>query len=197
MRRLALVLACALAAASAPAAGEPHPQTLLVVGDSLAKGLEPYLGALVAPRSVVWDVSAGRTTPEGLVRLRARLRVLSPRAILISLGTNDGPHADRFRDRIRRALQLIPPHVCVVWADLDRPPRKGPYRLLNAELARAARHDRRLVIVHWHHAVARHRVRLPDHIHPDLAGFEYRSHQYASALARCRTSRTRVIPDPR
>jgi hypothetical protein len=187
MRRLALVFACALTAASAPAAGEPHRDTLLVVGDSLAKGLEPYLGRLVAPRSIIWDVSAGRTTPEGLVRLRAQLRVARPRAILVSLGTNDGPHADRFRDRIRRALHAIPPHVCVVWADLDRPPRKGPYRPLNAELARAARHDRRLVVVHWHHAVASHRVRLPDQIHPDPAGFDYRSHQYARALGRCAT----------
>jgi lysophospholipase L1-like esterase len=186
MRRLVMVLSCAVAAAAAPAAGEPHPEPLLVVGDSLATGLEPYLGPLVAPRPIVWDVSAGRTTPEGLVRLRAQLRIVSPRSILISLGTNDGPHADRFRDRIRRALNAIPPHVCVVWADLDRPPRKGAYRSLNAELARASRHDDRLVVVHWHHAVASHRVRLPDQIHPDAAGFDYRSHQFARALERCR-----------
>jgi lysophospholipase L1-like esterase len=185
MRSLAVVLACTFAAVSAPATGEQRPATVLVVGDSLAKGLEPYLEPLVAPRTVIWDVSAGRTTPEGLVRLRAQLRVATPRAVLISLGTNDGPHADRFRDRIRRALQAIPRNVCVVWADLDRPPRKGAYRALNAELVRAARHDRRLVLVHWHHAVASHRVRLPDRIHPDTAGFEYRSRLFARALARC------------
>ncbi|TML09235.1 MAG: hypothetical protein E6G41_00455 [Actinobacteria bacterium] len=162
MHRLALVLACVLAAPAA--AGELHADNVLVVGDSLATGLEPYLGQLVAPRSIVWDASAGRTTPEGLVRLRAQLRV---------------------RDRIRRALRAIPPHVCIVWADLDRPARKGPYRPLNAALARAARHDHRLVLVHWHHAVASHRVRLPDHIHPDTAGFEYRSRLFAQALERC------------
>ena len=183
MHRLALVLACVLAAPAA--AGELHADNVMVVGDSLATGLEPYLGQLVAPRSIVWDASAGRTTPEGLVRLRAQLRVVRPSAVLISLGTNDGPHADRFRDRIRRALRAIPPHVCIVWADLDRPARKGPYRPLNAALARAARHDHRLVLVHWHHAVASHRVRLPDHIHPDTAGFEYRSRLFAQALGRC------------
>jgi lysophospholipase L1-like esterase len=170
---------------SAPATGERRPDTVLVVGDSLAKGLEPYLEPLIARRIVVWDVSAGRTTPEGLVRLRAQLRVMTPRAVLLSLGTNDGPHADRFRGRIRRALRAIPPHVCVVWADLDRPPRKGPYRPLNTELARAARHDRRLVVVHWHRAVASRRVLLPDGIHPDSAGVDYRSRLYASALGRC------------
>jgi lysophospholipase L1-like esterase len=183
--RLAAVVAAAGLLALSGHAAPATPETVLVVGDSLATGLEPYLEPLVAPRSVAWDASAGRTTPEGLVRLRAELRVMTPRAVLISLGTNDGPHADRFSDRIRRALRAIPPHVCVVWADLDRPPRKGPYRALNAELARAARHDRRLVVVHWHHAVASHRVLLPDGIHPDSAGFDYRSRLDASALGRC------------
>jgi lysophospholipase L1-like esterase len=106
--------------------------------------------------------------------------------VLISLGTNDGPHADRFADRIRRALRAIPAHVCVVWADLDRPRRKGAYRPLNAQLERAARRDPRLVVAHWHRAVATRRVALPDHIHPDAAGFAQRSRMYADALAhRC------------
>jgi len=178
--RLAIAVACLLAAPAAGAASGP----VLVVGDSLATGLQPFLGPLLAPRQVIWDVDAGRTTPEGLVRLRARLRGVTPRAVLISLGTNDGPHADRFRDRLRRALHAIPAGVCVVWADIDRPARKGPYRPLNAVLAREARRDPRLHVLHWHRAVARHRVHLRDGIHPDTAGFEYRSHQFARALAR-------------
>jgi hypothetical protein len=184
LRRVAIVVACVLAAPAA-AARDRAPGTVLVVGDSLARGLQPYLGPLLAPRRIVWDVDAGRTTPEGLVRLRARLRLETPRAVLISLGTNDGPHADRFRRRIRRALRAIPHGVCVVWADIDRPARKGPYRPLNAVLAREARRDARLHLVHWHRAVARHRVHLRDGIHPDTAGFEYRSRQFAHALARC------------
>jgi lysophospholipase L1-like esterase len=179
MRWVVAVVTCLLGLPGL-AAGDARP--ILVVGDSLAKGLEPSLGPLVAPRQLVWDVDAGRTTPEGIIRLRTRMRTMRPAAVLISLGTNDGPHADRFRDRIRRALDAIPAGVCVVWADLDRPPRKGPYRPLNAQLEDAARHDERVVIVHWHHAVATHRVRLPDRIHPDAAGFEERSRMYASAL---------------
>src|SRR5258705_6826024 len=62
------------------------PETVLVVGDSLATGLKPHLGPLLEPRTIAWDVSAGRTTPEGLVRLRAELRDMTPRAVLISLG---------------------------------------------------------------------------------------------------------------
>src|SRR5437667_3060456 len=101
MRSPAVVtLAASVLMAPAPAslgANDVPPQPVLVVGDSLAVGLEPTLGALVAPRAVVWDVRAGRTTPEGLVRLRAKLRAVTPGAVLVSLGTNDGPRTARFR----------------------------------------------------------------------------------------------------
>jgi GDSL-like Lipase/Acylhydrolase family len=169
-----------LALASASPAGEAS--TVLVVGDSLATGLEPSLPALVAPRTLVWDADAGRTTPEGLLRLRAELRSVTPRAVLISLGTNDGPRPGRFRDRVRRALRAIPTGVCVVWADLHRPARKGPYRRLNAVLRGEARRDPRLVVVRWSRAVDSGRVTLPDGIHPDGPGFAYRSRMYARAL---------------
>jgi hypothetical protein len=176
---VALVL---LTMAGGAGADAPPPRPVLVVGDSLAVGLQPTLGTLVAPRPVVWDVHAGRTTPEGLVRLRAELRNITPAAVLISLGTNDGPHADRFRNRIERALRAIPSGVCVVWADIRRPPRKGPYRPLNAVLADEAHRDHRLVVVHWSRAVHAHRVHLRDGIHPDTAGFDYRSRLFAAAL---------------
>jgi hypothetical protein len=158
------------------------PPPVLVVGDSLAVGLEPYLAPMVAPRGVMWDARNGATTPQGLVHLRADLRRVAPSAVLISLGTNDGPHADRFRNRIRRALRAIPPSTCVVWANLHRPRRKGPYRRLNAVLEHEARRDHRLVVVRWSRAVDRHRVHLRDGIHPDAAGFDYRSSLYARAL---------------
>ena len=160
------------------------PPPVLVVGDSLAVGLEPYLGPLVAPRQVVWDARGGRTTPQGLVRLRAELRSVAPAAVLISLGTNDGPRPARFRSRIRRALRAIPAGTCVVWADLHRPRWKGAYRRLNAVLEQEARRDPRLIVVRWSRAVERRRVHLRDGIHPDAAGFDYRSELYARALER-------------
>jgi lysophospholipase L1-like esterase len=157
---------------------------VLVVGDSLAVGLEPYLGPLVAPRTVVWDTVAGGTTPEGLVRLRAALRSVTPSAVLISLGTNDGPSPARFRDRIHRALRAVPAAACVVWADIHRAARKGPFRRLNGVLVQAARRDPRLIVVRWSRAVVRGQVVLPDGIHPDSAGFEYRSRLFAQAIER-------------
>ena len=118
------------------------------------------------------------------MRLRARLREVTPRTVIISLGTNDGPDPRRFASRIRRTLQAIPATDCVVWLDINRPPRKGPYDALNQVLYAAAARDPRLVVVHWDRAVRRGNVALPDGLHPGPAGFRYRSLLVAGAVVR-------------
>ena len=183
----ALLLIAIAAGATAVRSPAQAPSPILVVGDSLAVGLEPHLGAMLQPSAVVWDARSGRTTPQGLVRLRAGLREVAPRTVVISLGTNDGPDPRRFASRIHRALQAIPATDCVVWLDINRPPRKGRYEALNRVLYEAARTDRRLVVVHWDRAVRQGKVALPDGLHPDEAGFRYRSRLIAAAMARgCR-----------
>jgi hypothetical protein len=183
LRPLALVIALLLIAVPA-AAQAAMPSPVLVVGDSLAVGMRPFLGAMLEPGEVVWDARSGRTTPEGLVRLRARLREVTPQTVVISLGTNDGPDPARFAGRIQRALQAIPISACIVWADINRPPRKGGYHALNHVLERAAAKDPRVVLVHWDRAVLRGTVALPDGLHPDAPGFRYRSLMIAGAVAR-------------
>jgi lysophospholipase L1-like esterase len=182
VRTAALVIA-ALAFA-APAAQAAMPSPVLVVGDSLAVGMKPYLGQLLGASEVVWDARSGRTTPEGLVRLRARLGQVTPKTVVISLGTNDGPDPARFASRVHRALAAIPVGACVVWTDINRPPRKGRYHGLNRVLEQAAAQDPRMVLVHWDRAVQRGSVSLPDGLHPDAAGFELRSRMVAGAIAR-------------
>jgi lysophospholipase L1-like esterase len=182
VRTAALVITVlALAAATAQAA---MPSPVLVVGDSLAVGMKPYLGPQLGTSEVVWDARSGRTTPEGLVRLRARLRQVTPQTVVISLGTNDGPDPARFAGRIDRALAMIPAGACVVWTDINRPPRKGRYHGLNRVLEQAAAQDPRMVLVHWDRAVLHKSVSLPDGLHPDAAGFEFRSRMVAGAIAR-------------
>src|SRR5690349_24286880 len=56
---IALVAAFALVA---PAAAQAPQPTVLVVGDSLAVGMKPYLTTLLQPNAVVWDARTGRTT---------------------------------------------------------------------------------------------------------------------------------------
>jgi lysophospholipase L1-like esterase len=184
---LAFACSAAPAAAQVQAPDEPagavRAEQVLVVGDSLAVGMKPFLGELLGA-DVTWDARTGRTTPEGLQRLRAALRHVTPQAVVISLGTNDGTDPARFTSRLRRVLAAIPAGACVVWADINRPPRKGAFAALNRVLRAEAKRDRRLVVVDWDRAVTSGKVALPDGLHPDAAGFAYRSRLVAAAVQR-------------
>ncbi|HYF28305.1 MAG TPA: SGNH/GDSL hydrolase family protein [Baekduia sp.] len=185
-----LALTCALSIATLahgtrPGAAAPAaPDHVLVVGDSLAVGMRPSLGALLDGRPSSWSVRSGITTPQGMRRLRSRLARVAPSVVVVSLGTNDGPDPARFRSRVRRALAAIPRTACVVWPDIFRPARKGRYAALNAVLRQEARRDRRLTVVGWLQAVRTGRVALPDGLHPDAAGFQTRSRLVAAAVRR-------------
>jgi len=175
-------------AASQRSVGDARPE-ILIVGDSLAVGMEPYLGSMLPGHAVTWDAVKGRTTPQGLKALRLRLRERLPRAVGISLGTNDGSDPRRFASRIRRALAAIPRGTCVVWANVNRPPRKGAFAALNRVLHAQVLRDARMRLVDWDLAVSSRAVRLPDSVHPDAAGFRSRSRMYARAFASCERAR--------
>jgi hypothetical protein len=173
-----VVAAIALGCPPAGAAGGP----VLVLGDSLAVGLRPFLADMVGGREVVWDARTGRTTPQGMARLRADLAQVTPATVVVSLGTNDGSDPNRFASRMQRVLLALPPTACVVWPAIYRPPRKGPYEALNRVLRRQAQRDPRLVVPRWDVVVLRGEVRLPDGLHPDPFGFRHRSRIIASAI---------------
>lgn len=176
----ALALALAPAGASAKLVAVNPSSSVLVIGDSLAVGLRPYLAEQLGT-DVAWDAKSGRTTPQGMSALRAALKVVRPRTVVVSLGTNDGSSPARFQDRINRTLKAIGDR-CVVWANIYRPARKGPYAALNAVLVAEARRYHRLHLVDWLGAVRRQAVTLPDGLHPDPAGFEYRGKLIADAV---------------
>jgi lysophospholipase L1-like esterase len=155
---------------------------VLVVGDSLAVGTQPYLPDLLADRNLVSDVQGGITTPQGMRLLRMALRTVAPRTVVFSLGSNDGPDPQRFADRVRRTLALLSPSTCVVWSTIIRPRRKGDYRRLNRVLHTVKKHDPRIVLVDWEHAVTGGAVFLPDGLHADPDGYRYRSAMIADAV---------------
>jgi|GEM_PF-1212825 len=180
---LAVLAAAALLPVSAEArvTAADASAPVLVVGDSLAVGLRPYLPTLLGAR-VAWDAKSGRTTPQGLVALRSALQTVDPSIVIVSLGTNDGPDPTRFTNRIDRALAAIGSKACVVWSNIYRPARKGPYVALNGALQQEAARVSRLHLVDWDGAVARRAVQLPDGLHPDADGFEYRSRMIANEV---------------
>ena len=120
VRRLVLTLALTVPCVLAVPAAAAVPT--IVVGDSLAVGTKPYLGSLLPGYPLTWDVRNGRTTPEGMRALRAKLRQVQPGAVVVSLGSNDGPSPARFADRLRRILRTIPPSGMRDLA-VDRAPR--------------------------------------------------------------------------
>ncbi|MDP1849802.1 MAG: hypothetical protein Q8K79_18595 [Solirubrobacteraceae bacterium] len=157
---------------------------VLVVGDSLAVGTLPYLSPMLEGRNIVAAARNGITTPKGMSLLRRELRVVTPKTVIISLGTNDGASPKRFADRVRRTMSLLPENACAVWPTIIRPKRKGAYRGLNRVLHQAKRRDPRIVVVNWEHAVSVGAVYLPDGLHADAAGYRYRSEMIAAAIDR-------------
>jgi lysophospholipase L1-like esterase len=191
---LVVVALAAPAAAHARVTAADASAPVLVVGDSLAVGLKPYLGDLLGEH-VAWDAKSGRTTPQGLVALRSALQTVRPKTVVVSLGTNDGPDPTRFTSRIDRALAAIGSHACVVWSTIFRPARKGPYVALNGALEREAARVSRLHLVDWLGAVSRKAVALPDGLHPDPAGFAYRARMIARTVrADCETTVGDALP---
>lgn len=155
---------------------------VLVVGDSLAVGTQPFLGELLAGRDLVTDVRNGITTPQGMRMLRLSLRRMVPGTVVVSLGSNDGGDPGRFADRLRRTLQLLPLDTCVIWSTIIRPRRKGPYRPLNRVLHKVKKRDPRLVVVDWEHAVKAGVASLRDGLHATPDGYRHRSAMIADAV---------------
>jgi lysophospholipase L1-like esterase len=174
-------VAC-VASASARVTSADASADVLVVGDSLAVGLKPSLSELLDGADIAWDAKSGRTTPQGLTALRSALKIVRPKTVIVSLGTNDGPDGGRFASRIDRALTAIGPNACVVWSDIYRPARKGPYAALNTTLSLEAARVKRLHLVKWLGAVSKNAVSLPDGLHPDAAGFAYRAKLIAKTV---------------
>ncbi len=174
-----LLVVLALGAPSASAGADD----VLLVGDSLAVATRPYLLRMLPDRRIMSSVRSGRTTPWGMARLRRALaRGLTPKVVVMSVGSNDGPSATRFASRVRRTLAAVPADTCVVWSTIIRPRRKGAYRALNRVLHLVKRRDRRLVVVDWEHAVTGGAVVLPDGLHADPEGYRFRGAMIADAI---------------
>jgi len=158
-------LAAVVAAVSArapspvgPAVARADPAQVLIVGDSIAVGLQPYLTEMITDRAVTFDAKNGRTTPQGLRALRFELGRYAPQAVVINLGTNDGSDPVRFAARIDKALNRV--------------------------LRDAARRDRRLTVINWDRMVAKGTGALRDGVHPTQESYRFLSHVTAAAVRR-------------
>jgi hypothetical protein len=185
---LALPFLLATAAPAGPDAEASLSHRLLVNGDSLAVGTQPYLPRELGGWRVVQSVAVSRHAPEGAEVMRAYGRAL-PRVIHVSLGTNDDPRAvSSFRAAIRAVMEAAGPHRCVVWTNVVRPAVQGTsYAGYNHVLAKEARSRDQLRLVNWARLVRRNPQWLTgDGVHVSAEGYQARAHAVARSVRRCR-----------
>jgi hypothetical protein len=196
------VLACLLAtlAVAARALAHPDPRPAggppgaialagpraLLLGDSLAVGIDRLLRDRLGGWRLSTDARVGRRLAEGMRALDAHR---PPRVLAVSLFTNDDPRrVGSLSAAVRRALDRVGPRGCVVWSTIVRPPVGGvTYRRANDRLiALARRRPERLKIVPWAARIRRHRRWLgPDRVHPTVYGYQRRAALYAVAMRSC------------
>jgi hypothetical protein len=186
MRRLsALALLLFLAA---PATADALSRRLLVNGDSLAVGTEPYLPKELRRWSVIQSTEVSRHAYEGGDVMRGYGRSL-PRVIHVSLGTNDDPRTtDAFRSAVREVMDVAGRRRCVVWTNIVRPPVAGAsYAGYNGVLAQESQPRRNLRVVNWARMVREHPEWLAsDGVHVSAEGYQARAKAIARSVRRCR-----------
>jgi lysophospholipase L1-like esterase len=189
---LVAVAVGALVVVRNPRFHDPSPQvrgTVTLVGDSLNVGIEPHVGDALPGWKVVTNDLVGRTTLEGIAELEAGRGSLS-NYVVVSLGTNDSPTGvAEFRRNVKRALALIGPNRCVVWATIWRD--RAPSVAFNNVLREAAEANPRLVLVEWAQMVERHPELLTsDGLHGNEDGYRERAAAVAAAARRCAPARS-------
>jgi hypothetical protein len=178
------------APAPAPAPSSGGPGTLVMIGDSLAQGTEPFLGGMLDGWQVTTDARRGRPLAEGTQILDATQVPSGKVALASSLFTNDAPgNVAALESAARKSVQRAGPDGCAVWATIVRPPLGGvSYDAANARLNVLARQlGGRLVIVQWAAAVARNPGLVGgDGVHATSEGYRARAQLYANAALSCR-----------
>jgi lysophospholipase L1-like esterase len=189
MRRLRPLLAVAcLIALAAPASADALSRRLLVNGDSLAVGTQPYIPQELRRWRVMQSTAISRHAYEAASVMRAYGRGL-PRVIHVSLGTNDDPRSvGAFRAAIREVMAVAGPRRCVVWANIVRPPVAGAsYAGYNLALAQESRPRKNLRVVDWARMVRQNPHWLAgDGVHVNATGYQARAKAIARSVRRCR-----------
>jgi hypothetical protein len=162
----------------------PASQSTLVLGDSLALTVYPWLADLLPDRYVSYEAEVGASTAKA-ERALADLATVPP-VVIISAGTNDSFATD-VEASARRILDRLGTGRCVVWVDVVRPERVGdPQADLNAAIDRAVLGRPNVTVLRWTEAVIAHPEWLSgDGIHPTEAGAQARAEAFAAASTSC------------
>ena len=182
----------ATSAAAAPASPSSSPANLtpsrmVLVGDSLAVGIQSPLTNALSGWSLTTNGRVSRPLAEGMGIVRGMSE--RPPVLAISLFTNDAPGAvDTLRSAVRETITRQAGHGCVVWATIVRPAVGGvTYARANQALAElAAENPAVMKLVPWAQQVEAHPEWLAsDGVHATPAGYSARAQMYAEAARSC------------
>lgn len=178
-----------LGSGSSTTPSETSRRSLVMVGDSLAVGMEGPLTAQLRGWDVVVNGGIGRGLAEGLRIINQEdLPDAGSSALAVSLFTNDSPsNISALRAGVNSALQRVGARGCVIWGAIGAPPIGGvSYAAANRELRRLATDHENLRIVAWDRLTAREPSLLePDDTHPTYNGYARLSKLYAAAARSC------------
>ena len=175
------------APASPPSAADLTPSRMVLVGDSLAVGIQSPLTNALSGWSLSTNARVGRPLAEGMGVVRGMSE--RPPVLAISLFTNDSPEAiSTLRSAVQETIDRQAGHGCVVWATIVRPAVGGvTYDRANQALAAlAAANPGVMRLVPWAQEVAAHPEWLgSDGVHATPAGYSARAQMYAEAARSC------------
>ena len=160
--------------------------TLILIGDSLAVGIEDLLPDLLPGWRIEADALTSRPLATGMSIL-ARTEVPSGAVIAMSLFTNDDPaRTDALEAAVRTSVRRAGPRGCAVWATIARPPFSGrSYAPANALLRQLDAELARLVVVPWAEQAGRNGWLAEDRVHATPEGYRARAQMYAQAARSC------------
>ena len=164
--------------------------TLVMIGDSLAEGTEPYLGGLLNGWDVTTNARVGRPLAEGMSILGQTKLPGGPVVLAFSLFTNDSPRNVPALDAAVRASVKRAGSGCAIWATIVRPPQGGvSYKAANQDLRKLERDPSiggRLLVVPWAETVAANPGLVgSDGVHATQVGYQTRASLYAQAVSAC------------
>lgn len=172
---------------SSSAAANLTPSRMVLVGDSLAVGIQSPLTNALSGWSLTTNGRVSRPLAEGMRIVRSMSE--RPPVLAMSLFTNDSPGAvDTLRSAVRETITRQAGHGCVVWATIVRPAVGGvTYARANQALAElAAENPAVMKLVPWAQQVEAHPEWLAsDGVHATPAGYSARAQMYAEAARSC------------
>jgi hypothetical protein len=167
----------------------PAAAPVLVLGDSLALGLYPYLASRLTDRRIEYVARVGSSTAWARTQLERRARSSAlPPVLVVSAGTNDSVDTlATWRREVERVLTVAGPDRCVVWLTIARPKsRGGDPEPFNRVLSALGEKRANLAVVDWAALVRRHPDWLVgDGVHGTLAGMSGRAQAVADAVFAC------------